>query len=150
MTTENGVKKQQKQRGRPFTKGVSGNPKGKPKGARSRTTLLLEKMMSEDGENVVRSVIRAAVEGDMQAAKLIIDRLVPVRRGRSIDLDLPDVKTTIDTANAHAEVLSAVSEGRLDTEQAEALMRLLGHTRESILAADLEQRIINLEKAKEV
>jgi hypothetical protein len=67
-----------KSRGQPFEKG---NP-GRPKGARHKTTILAEKLMAEDVEAVVQAVVEKAKAGDMTAARMIIDRMVPLRRGR--------------------------------------------------------------------
>jgi hypothetical protein len=53
--TENSAKKQ---RGAPFRKGQSGNPSGKPKGARNRTTVLAEKLMQDDARDIVQAVSR--------------------------------------------------------------------------------------------
>ena len=38
------------QRGRPFEKGVSGNPTGRPRGSRNATTLALEALLGWAGE----------------------------------------------------------------------------------------------------
>ena len=39
-----------RQRGRPFQKGVSGNPNGRPLGARNKATLRLEALLDATGE----------------------------------------------------------------------------------------------------
>jgi hypothetical protein len=54
-----------------FQKGQSGNPAGKPKGARHKTTLLAERLMQDDVEKIVNAVLIAARNGDMMAAKII-------------------------------------------------------------------------------
>jgi len=41
------VKSEKKQRGKPFKSGESGNPKGRPKGAKSWKTLLVEERLEE-------------------------------------------------------------------------------------------------------
>jgi hypothetical protein len=70
-----------KQRGAPFQKGQSGNPSGKPPGIRNKTTMLAEKLMQDDARDIVRVVLEAAKGGDMTAARLILERIAPVRRG---------------------------------------------------------------------
>ena len=89
-----------KQRGAPFQKGKSGNPNGKPKGTRHRITVLAEKLMQDDAKDIVSAVLEAAKGGDMTAARLILERIFPVRKGRPIYLDLPAVRTAADIAAA--------------------------------------------------
>jgi hypothetical protein len=51
MTEKSG----QNQTGR-FQKGISGNPSGKPKGARARVTQLAEKLLEDDRDAIVRDI----------------------------------------------------------------------------------------------
>ena len=53
-------------------------------------------MLADDGADVVQAVLTAAKGGDMQAARLVLDRIVPVRKGRSIRLDLPTIESAAD------------------------------------------------------
>ena len=69
-----------------FQKGQSGNPAGKSKGARHKTTLLAERLMQDDVEKIVNAVLTAARNGDMMAAKIILDRIAPVRRSNPFDV----------------------------------------------------------------
>jgi hypothetical protein len=57
-----------------FQKGVSGNPAGRPLGARHKTTIMAEKLMQDSAEKVINAVVDAAAKGDMMAAKIIVDR----------------------------------------------------------------------------
>ena len=50
VTAENSAKKQ---RGKPFKKGQSGNPKGKPKGARHKITLAAEVLLDGEAEAIL-------------------------------------------------------------------------------------------------
>src|SRR5450631_2812498 len=74
------------QRGKPFQPGRSGNPAGKPSGARHQTTIAAEKLMQGDCEAIVRAVIEKAKSGDAVAAKIILDRIVPVRKGAPVHI----------------------------------------------------------------
>jgi hypothetical protein len=70
MQPENTDRKQvHRVRGR-FQKGVSGNPRGKPPGARHATTIMAEQLMEGEAEAVVRAVVKAK-RGDMRAARLV-------------------------------------------------------------------------------
>ena len=68
------------------------NLKGRPKGAKNKTTLFKE-VMQEGFEKalvakfpkVVEIVLQQALLGDMKAAKMLFDRVVPV--SKAIDLD---------------------------------------------------------------
>ena len=50
--------------GHRFQKGESGNPAGKPRGARHKTTLMAERLMQDDVEKIVSAVLTAARNGD--------------------------------------------------------------------------------------
>lgn len=61
------------------------NRSGRAKGSKNKSTLLRETLkngfeaeLEKDFIRVVRAVIEKAVDGDMTAAKLILDRAVPV------------------------------------------------------------------------
>ncbi len=74
------VKNQQRQgRGRPFQKGQSGNPAGKPRGCRSKAALLAEALFDGEAEKIVRKAIELALGGDVTALRIVLDR--SCRRG---------------------------------------------------------------------
>jgi hypothetical protein len=83
-------------RGRPF---ANRNP-GRPKGVRHMSTLLCEKLMRDDAKEIVQAVIVAAKAGDMVAAKIVLDRISPARKGRPIHFELPEARTADDVAAA--------------------------------------------------
>jgi len=141
-TPENTVNLQWKGR---FQAGQSGNPMGRPRGARNKATMLAEQMMAEDVASVVQSVIKAAKSGDMVAAKIILDRIIPARKGQTIQLELPRVITTPDVIEAMTVALEAMAEGDISPDEAAAIMDVLSTKRQAIETLELEQRIINLE-----
>jgi hypothetical protein len=63
-----------KQRGRPFEPGKSGNPIGKPKGARNQATLPAESLL--EVEAITRKLINRALEDDTTALRLCLERRV--------------------------------------------------------------------------
>jgi hypothetical protein len=132
--TENTAKKQ---RGTPFQKGRSGNPSGKPRGTRNRTTVLAEKLMQDDAKNIVRAVLDAAKAGDMTAARLILDRISPVRRGRPVYLELPSVKTAADISAAMATLITAMASGDVTPDEAATAASVLELRRKALETEDL-------------
>ena len=109
--------------GNRFRKGQSGNPAGKPKGARHKTTLLAERLMQDDVEKIVNAVLTAARNGDMMAAKIILDRIAPVRRSNSFDL--PRIECRTDRLAARVAVLDAVANGDLTPGEAADIFNLI-------------------------
>lgn len=67
-----------------FKKGQSGNPQGKPKGARNKSTLAAEALLEGSLDKICKRVEEEALNGNMQAAKMILDRFIPVRKDRVI------------------------------------------------------------------
>jgi hypothetical protein len=134
------------QRGKPFPKGKSGNPRGKPKGARHKTTLLAEKLMQDDAENIVNAVLTAARAGDMTAARIVLDRIAPARRDNPVTFALPKIKRPADAVAASAAILSAVADGRLTPGEALEVSKLIEGFVKTLEVAELEQRLNELEE----
>jgi hypothetical protein len=129
-----------------WKKGQSGNLAGMPKGTRHRATMLAEKLMEDDAENIVRAVVSAAKAGDPTAMRLCIERLVPVRKGRPVTFDLPPVKTAADIAGAVGELARAMAAGELTTDEASAAASVIEMHRRAIETTEIELRLQKLEE----
>ena len=124
-----------------------GNP-GKPPGTRHRITQLAQNLMESEVEDVVRSVIDAAKSGDMTAARVVIERILPARKSRPVNLDLPKIQNAEDVVQAMSAVVAAVADGEIDPDEGEAVARVLEVKRRSLETANLEERIKALENRK--
>ena len=58
-----------------FQKGQSGNPAGRPPGARGKATLFAEALSAGDAQEIVRTAIDKAKQGDMAAVRFCLDRI---------------------------------------------------------------------------
>jgi uncharacterized protein DUF5681 len=128
-----------------FAPGCSGNPAGMKLGTRHRTARLVQRMMSGDAEAVVKAVMAAAKDGDMTAARLVLDRIAPPCRGRPVRLDLPPIVGAADLVKALAAVADAMARGILSAEEAQGAAAVLEHHRKAVETLDLERRITALE-----
>jgi hypothetical protein len=133
------------QRGKPFKPGQSGNPKGRPEGSRHRATELVEILMAGDADAVAKAVISKALEGDMTAARLVLERIAPPRKGRAINLELPTIKNADDLASAQQAIISAMAQGAITVEEAGDAAKVLELVGSAIERRDLEARIEALE-----
>ncbi len=91
-----------------FSKGRSGNPAGKPRGARHRTTLAAEALLDGEAEALTRKAVEMALAGDSTAMRLCLDRILPPRRERPFNFKLPALQSAGDAAGAMAAIASAV------------------------------------------
>jgi hypothetical protein len=87
--------------------------------------------MEGDAEAVVRVVLEAAKGGDMTAARLVLDRVLPPRKGCPITFDLPPVSTAPDVVRAVGSVLAAVASGALSPDEGALVANLLEHQRKA-------------------
>ena len=128
-----------------FKPGQSGNPAGRPKGARHASTLAIEALLDGEGEAITRKAIDAAKAGDMVAIRLVLDRICPPRKCRPVHIDLPPIHVAGGIAEAQQEVLRAACSGELLLDEAQALSGLLEARRHSLETQELEARLSELE-----
>lgn len=131
-----------------FQKGHSGNPKGRPKGKRNKSTLLAQSLLENDVEAICTRLLVEAKEGNIQAIKIVMDRILPVRKELPITLDLPEIKSPTDLLNAISAITAAVGSGRISPSEGEALSRIIAINLKAVALQDFEERLILLEETK--
>jgi Family of unknown function (DUF5681) len=130
-----------KPRGRPFERGRSGNPNGRPKGSRNRITRALEELIDGKAEALVAKAIEKALQGDSSMLRALLSRTVPAPRARTVELELPNIENAADAPAASAAVLAACSCGEISPAEADAIMALIRTHMQIIEATDLEARL---------
>jgi hypothetical protein len=136
-----------KKRGKPFERGHPGGP-GRPEGSRNKASLLLDQLATEEGQEILRKVVEAAKGGDARSAEIILSRIWPVRKGRPVTLQLPQIDTASDLVKALGVVANAVGAGEITADEGAAVANVLETKRRAIETNDLEQRIATLEKER--
>jgi hypothetical protein len=132
-----------------FKPGKSGNPRGRPAGARNKASLLLDKLMQGGAEEIMNTIIDRAKGGDMSAARLVLERLVPPAKERPVAIKLPDASTAKGLLDAQELIIASVASGGLLPGEGEALMRMLDNQRKTIETADFEERLRKIEEQLE-
>jgi hypothetical protein len=93
MITENSDRKHL------FKKGVSGNPSGKPRGAKSKSTQLMSALFGKnpaDLRAIVAKTVESAKAGKPWAVELILARPWPVPKGRAVTFPMADIVSVAD------------------------------------------------------
>jgi Family of unknown function (DUF5681) len=145
QATERTVPKQLK----PFQKGQSGNPSGRPKGSRNKATLAAEALLDGEAEALTRKAVEIALAGDTTALRLCLERLMPARKHRPVTFALPHLETAADAVKATAALVQAVADGDLTPSEAAELAKLVEGFRSALTTAELEERLAKLEAAND-
>jgi hypothetical protein len=130
----------------PFQIGQSGNPGGRPRGARNKRTLALENIMEGESEVITRKVVEMAKGGHIMAIRLIIDRLAPIQKDRPVDFELPPLNTPADAVTASAAIVAAVAAGDLTPLEAAQLSKVVHAYVQALEARVFEQTLAKLQQ----
>ena len=103
----------------------SGNPAGRPKGSRNKTTLAAQALLDGEAEALTRKAIELAMSGDAVALRLCLERILPRREDRLVELFLAKPETTAEVASGLATVIDAVGAGMLTPSEGEKIARIL-------------------------
>lgn len=129
----------------PFEKGESGNPAGRPRGARNRATLLMQNLLADDAEAIGRKAIEMAKAGELAAIRLCMDRLAPARKDEPVAFELPPIEKPTDIVAATASIVAAVAAGDLTPSQAAELSKVIDVHVRALESKAFDERLTKLE-----
>jgi Family of unknown function (DUF5681) len=138
-----------KQRGRPFQPGQSGNPMGKPKGALNQTTRAAQELLDGKAQALTRKAVELAQDGNVVPLRLCLERLIPPRKDRPINLKLPQVDGVGDIPKALGALLEAVADGGITPQEGQAVAGMIEAYRKGVELADIDARLTALEEKTE-
>jgi hypothetical protein len=130
-----------------FQKGQSGNPAGRPPGARNKATILAEEMFQREAEAIIRMAIDKAKDGDITAIRLCLERVFPRLRDRATVFDLPPIDGAPDALAALTTIVEGVRGGDLTAAEGSDLSKLVDHYLRALEAKDFEQRLHELQSS---
>jgi hypothetical protein len=129
----------------PFEKGQSGNPAGRPRGARSKRTILAEKLFDEHAEQLWRDAIQLAKTGNAAALRECMERFFPRGKHRALSFELRPIATAADALAAMGDIVQAVADGDLSTAEATQFTRIVQNIGHAATNVALEPRVAELE-----
>jgi hypothetical protein len=113
---------------------------------RNRVTILAEQLLDGQAEALIRKVIELALAGDSAALKLCLERIIPARRDRPVDVEMPKLTTADDAEKAMGKIAGAVACGVLTPGEAAGMVRVVEAFVRTIEVAAIERRLQVLEE----
>jgi hypothetical protein len=129
-----------------FLPGQSGNPAGRPRGARNKKTIALEALLDGESEALMQKMIGMAKVGDDLAMRLCMERMLAPQRERPVPLHLPRIESEPDARRASAEVIAALGEGEITPKEAEHLMRAIAGAAVIMQSSEIAARLQRIEQ----
>jgi uncharacterized protein DUF5681 len=129
-----------------WRKGQSGNPSGRPPGARHKATLAAEALLDGEAEALTRKAIDRALEGDSTALRLCLERILPPRKERPLRLALPALASASDAMAALAAITAAVAAGEIMSGDGADLNAIVAGFVKATEISDIESRVAALER----
>jgi hypothetical protein len=109
----------------------------------------IETVIHSRSEDLVEKAIELAMAGDTNMLRALLATMVPVRRDRPIEFELPPIATAADCVAASARMFAECAAGNLSPSEAREVMGLIAiHQRTLDVAelAELEKRLGEMEK----
>lgn len=134
-----------------FKSGQSGNPSGRPKGALNKSTLACRELLGGEVEGVTRKLIESALEGNLPAIKLVLDRLAPPPRQANIEaVKLPKLRCSADLPIFFDRLNDLLEQGELSLDELNSYLAMADKFSKSYGLVQLEKQLddIKLELKK--
>lgn len=134
-----------------FTKGVSPNPSGRPRGITDKRSEL-RSLLTPHAKDLVQKAIDMALGGDVNALRLCIERLIPRVKDEVINLDFIDLDLCEQNnlLLAGSSVLQAVASGVITPEHGKSIAAIIEAQRKTIESSNLHDRMAEIEHALKI
>lgn len=142
---KNPAKTGKKQDGR-FQPGESGNPQGRTQGSRNKASIILDGLLQEQAEAILKKAINLALKGDPHMIRALLDKLIPNRKDSPVKIRLPTASGAKDLPTITAAILKATGSGKLTPSEAAALSRIIDSHKSALELFEMETRLQELER----
>jgi hypothetical protein len=128
----------------PFEKGVSGNKQGRIAGRTPGAKL--RKAIEAKADDILQSVIDAAVNGDMAACKMLLDRITPTLKPQALPISLVFQESLALQGN---EIIKATMGGEIPPDIGSQLITALSNQGKLVDFQEMVERLARIEKQLE-
>ena len=126
-----------------FKPGVSGNPAGRPKG--QHPAHKLRNAIVESMPQIIENLVNLAKNGDVQAAKVLLDRVCPTLKPQAMPISLP---VNGSLAEQGGEIIKATMSGQIPPDIGSQLITALANQAKIVEIDDVLKRLDALENRK--
>jgi len=127
-----------------YIKGESGNPGGRPTGSTMAT--LVRKDIEQALPGILATVIKQAVDGELQACKILLDKICPNLRPQALPVSIELGATLPETGG---NVLAATMSGIVPPDVGSMLITALSNQGKLVEIQELTERLQRIEKQLE-
>ena len=132
-----------------FVKGSPGG-RGRPPGLRNRLHQELDDI-PKDKRIAIREMAEAkALAGDLEAAKIVLARIWPVPKGRTVRFTLRHIQSLSDVPGANDDVLQALANGELTPEEAAQVAQIIAYAQKTLELIELKRRMDHIEEVDDL
>ena len=124
-----------------FEPGKSGNPKGRTAGKTPST--MLRKSIADDMPEIIKTLISLAKGGDVQAARVLLDKVCPSLKPQALPISLPE-KSTL--AEQGSEIIKATMAGQIPPDIGSQLITALSNQGKLVELQELAEKLQRIEK----
>ena len=126
-----------------FAPGTSGNPAGRPPAIPPE----VRQRLTEACPDIINNVIQAARGGDLQAARLVLDRIAPVTRSTAAPVYIPELEQATTLSAKAQAIINAIARGECPPDIGATMIQAVGACAKIIEIDELERRLCALEEA---
>ena len=132
-------------RGRPFQPGNKLG-RGRPSGSRNKKTVLIEELLADNSEPLLRKALQLALKGNTQMLRLLLDPVLRRPKDAPVTIGPLPMGTPEELLQSQARVMQELASGKLSLNQVEQIFQMLENARKLMETHDLDQRLRAMEQ----
>ena len=105
-----------------------------------------EALLRGSAISIVDAVVNQALAGNMTAAKMLLERIMPDPSNRLVSFDLREIKCVDDALAASSDVLAALAQSKINLHEAQTVTKILQNYIDNSAQREFAKRLSALEE----